>query len=76
MSQISVLEELNGNNSDHHFDSIAAGRFADVAIQQRLGILPERRAGTDPGDYHHPCPHGALLDRLARTVKKVEKRKP
>src|SRR2546426_1476496 len=69
MSPISVLEELNGNDSDHYFDPATAGRFADLAIQQRLGILPERRAGTDPGDYHPACPHGAGLDRLGSTLR-------
>ena len=67
MSPISVLEELNGNDSDHYFDSATAGRFADLAIQQRLGILPERRAGVDPDNYYHPCPFGALLAGLGRT---------
>ena len=67
MSPILVLEELNGNDSDHHFDSVAAGCFADVAIQQRLGILPERRTRVGPGNYHHPCPHGAILSKLEGT---------
>ena len=71
MSPISVLEELNGNDSDHYFDPTATGRSADLAVQQRVGILPERRTWIGSGNYYHPGPHGPVLNRIARSLEGV-----
>jgi uncharacterized protein YjbJ (UPF0337 family) len=39
------LEEINGNNSVDHLDFVVGRRTPDVAVQQRLGILSQRRLG-------------------------------
>src|SRR5439155_26955181 len=46
-----------------HRDSPAGRRATDLAVQQRLGLLPERRAGTRPPHPHHPHAGGTRVAR-------------
>jgi len=51
----------NANNITHRPDHIIAGSFAGVAIQQRLGLLSERRTRFDPADRDNPGSGGKNL---------------
>jgi hypothetical protein len=42
---------------------LAAGRGADVAIQPRLGLLPQRHSGVAACRYHRVSAHGSALTR-------------
>src|ERR1044071_9567459 len=45
--------ERDGDRSDHHSHTIAAGCIPYMALQQKLGLLSERLAWIDPRDCDH-----------------------
>jgi len=47
--------------SPYHSDSVVARSIADVAVQQRLGLLSKRRARIDSVDRDNSRPGGATL---------------
>jgi len=49
---------------DYYFGLGLAGEFAGLAVQHRLGILPERWARTSPADSHCLC----LIESAIRGV--------
>ena len=53
-SAVNEKEKPNGNYSGCHSRSVIARRSPDLAVQRRLGILPERRAGIGSADRGNP----------------------
>src|SRR5215467_2462784 len=57
-------EEGGKNNGPHRHRLAGASpgrRAADLALQQRLGLLPERRLGSGASDRADPCAHRTTL---------------
>ncbi len=72
MSDRRSLGGTDAPYSDHHL-GVAFGRcFADLAVQQQLGILPQRRAGIDRA---HPA-HLAVIRPSVVLVRRSPRRCP
>src|SRR5215470_12550462 len=56
--------ETHGNNSDHHSDPPAYRRVADVAVQYRMGLLPQWRPWFGAPYPHHFGFDGKVLSTI------------
>ena len=56
-----VTERANVNDSPDYFGAISVGCVTYVAIQHRLGIFSERRAGSRAGDFAYSGTDGPSL---------------
>jgi hypothetical protein len=56
-----LKERINVNDSTDYFGAIGAGRVTHVAVQHRMGILSERRAGSRACDFADSGTGGASL---------------
>jgi hypothetical protein len=56
------------NHPFSHLDTAVDRRLADVAIQRRLGLLSQRRAGHRRPDFNHPSLDGKVIDRNITNV--------
>jgi hypothetical protein len=59
-------EKLDASRSDHSLGVVGSGRFADMALQCAMGLLPEQRPGPDTS--HHPIAGGIS----ARVIRKFQ----
>src|SRR5689334_19601 len=57
---VHVTRHYPAYHSDYRLDR----RVADLAVQIRLGLLPERRRRPDRADPHHPAADGTHLAAL------------
>jgi len=58
-----LKERINVNDSTDYFGAIGVGRVTHVAVQHRMGILSERRAGSRACDFAYSGTDGASLVR-------------
>jgi hypothetical protein len=58
-----LKERINVNDSTDYFGAIGVGRVTHVAVQHRMGILSERRAGSRACDFADSGADGASLVR-------------
>jgi hypothetical protein len=54
-----------GNNPADNPHSATYWSLAHVALQLRLGLLPEQWSGTRFADFDHPAGHGTDMKSLA-----------
>ena len=60
-SQITGKEEKHGDDTDRYFNSHPRWRTTNLASQQELGILSQRRTWIGSSDFDHPGADGADL---------------
>ncbi len=58
----------NGNDSPDHRNSAVTGSSAYLAVQHRLGLLPQRRVGINSVDPDHSSPDGQTVVCFRRTI--------
>jgi uncharacterized protein YjbJ (UPF0337 family) len=69
-SQITVKDEKQRYDSDRYFDSRLRRRTTNLASQQELGILSQRRTWIGSSDFDHLGAYGADLrdERVQKTI--------
>jgi uncharacterized protein YjbJ (UPF0337 family) len=60
-SQTTGKEEKHGDDTDRYFDSRLGRRTTNLASQQELGILSQRRNWIGTSDFNYPGAHWADL---------------
>src|ERR1043165_471516 len=55
----------HGSDSSHNPDYPAVGSSSGLAVQQKLGLWPERRTRSASGDRDHPLAHAGVLTQDA-----------
>jgi len=59
--KLNASEENDENNIAGYIDFAVAGRTSHLAVQHRLGLLPERRIGSGPADRGDIGSNGPLV---------------
>jgi len=60
--ELGFKQTRNGNHSPHSYNLTNRGRAADLALQFRLGLLPERGPWRRLSNCPYPCPAPDYID--------------